>query len=247
MRELTRDKIFGGEITLLQHKKGYRFGTDALLLATDLPTLEAGDVVIELGAAHGAVAITIAASRKDVHVIAVERQEALADLLEQNIRENELENIEAVRGDLRDYREVLTGHSANLVVFNPPYFRPGERRLSSCEERAAAHHELHGTLEDFILAACYALKPGGYLKMIAPPMRMPDVFEAMSSTDFNLGSMRFFHTTGAREAYLVEYVLRRGGTPDFKVLAPLFLYEDDERDYTSEAARRLGSAARLEG
>ena len=243
MRERTRDQIYDAKITLWQHKKGYRFGTDALLLATDLPGLAEGARVVELGAAHGPVALTIAAFHPEVHVLALERQEELAILLKENIALNGLANVEALRGDLRVFRDLLEPHSADLVVFNPPYYRPEERRLSTCEERAQAHHELHGTLEDFIRAARYVLKPRGYLKMIAPPLRMPDVFAAIAGTDLSLESVRFFHSTFEREAYLVEYVMRRSGAPDFKVLPPLYL-DAEEKVYTEEVARRLGKTTR---
>jgi tRNA1Val (adenine37-N6)-methyltransferase len=243
MDERTCDRIYDGKITLVQHQKGYRFGTDALLLATDLPALEAGSRVVELGAAHGPVALTIAAFHPHVEVLAIERQEALYALLVENIALNGLANIEARQLDLRHHRTAFDAHIADLVVFNPPYYRSGARRPSQCPERAEAHHELHGTLEDFFAAARYLLKPGGYLKMIAPPLRMSDVFEAVKNTDLRIESLRCFHSSGGREAYLVEWVMRRGGAPDLKIRPPLYIYADEDV-YTDEVARRLGKKRR---
>lgn len=242
--EITQDVLGDGALEILQHKRGYRFGLDALLLATDLPELPAAPTVVELGAAQGIVSLCVARQFPDARVLAVERQDALFGLLERNIALNELEDrVEASHVDLRDFRDALTPHSADLVVCNPPYFRKGERRPSSHPERAAARHELHGGLSDFVAAAGYVLEQRGRLKLILPPIRLPDLFAAIEPTDFAFESMRFFHSRADTSAYLVESVLRRGGAPDIDVRAPLYIYRD-AKDYTDEVEQRIARAPR---
>lgn len=239
-RDRTCDVIFKGAARIFQYQRGYRFGTDALLLATDLPLLKEGATVVDFGAAHGPVSLAIAAKYPRVQVIAVERQAELLDLLAESVSLNEFSNVACTLLDIREIRGNLKSHSADLVVCNPPYFRAGEQRISSDQVRAEAHHELHGTLRDFIDAARYVLKPTGYLKLITPPLRVPDVFSAIENTDLRLKTLRFVHSRPDRDAYLVEYVLRRGAAPDFLVRPPLFLHAMDGSS-TPEAAERLGS------
>lgn len=238
--EIKEDALFNGELVLAQHKSGYRFGSDSLLLATDLPEICDDATIVELGAAHGPVALTIAARMPKARVIAIERQESLFSLLQLNIARNNLENVEAIHADIREHRNFLTAHCAQLVVCNPPYFREGQRRPSTNVERAQARHELHGTLKDFIDAARYALTHRGWLKMIIPPLRIFDMKEAIHETDLHLHSLRFFHSSPTNEAYLVEACLRRGGAPDFRVHPPLIICHDDGT-YSDEVAQRLGS------
>lgn len=223
----TCDVIFSGAAHIFQPRRGYRFGTDALLLATDLPPVSADATIVDLGSAHGPVSLAIASKNPHAKVIAVERQPVFFELLVESIALNDFSRVEALLVDVREIRTRLKSHSADLVVCNPPYFREGEQRISSDVVRAQAHHELNGVLKDFIDAARYVLKPTGYLKLITPPLRIPDVFLAISGTDLRMKSMRFVHSRPDRDAYLVEYVLRRGAAPDFQVRPPLFLHELD--------------------
>ena len=242
--DITRDVLGDGALEILQHERGWRFGLDALLLATDLPQLPEEPTVVELGAAQGVVALCVARQHPDARVVAVERQEALFELLEQNIALNGLdERIEAVRGDIREFRDLLEPHSADLVLCNPPYFRRGERRPSKHPERAAARHELHGELKDFVEASRYVLDQRGRMKMIVPPLRLPDLIAAVEEGDLSLETLRFFHSRHDSTAYLVEAVCRRGGAPDLQIEPPLYIYRNAE-DYTEEVQRRIEQAPR---
>ena len=250
-------------LTIWQHRRGYRFGLDALLLATDLGhcgvfALEVGPsdapaaptpCVVELGAAQGIVSLCVARQYPHLEVVAVERQEALFGLLEQNIEQNQLQQqVRALRLDIRDIRadsgRGLPAHSADLVLCNPPYFKKGERRPSANPERAAARHELHGGLGDFVDAARYILKQRGRLKIILPPIRLAELLSCIEGTDLAMETMRFFHSRADSDAYLVESVLRRGGAPDMRVRAPLFIYQNAD-DYSDEVRRRVDGAAAL--
>ncbi|WP_158542559.1 tRNA1(Val) (adenine(37)-N6)-methyltransferase [Lujinxingia litoralis] len=238
-QELSRDAIFGGALHLWQATSGYRFGLDALLLATDLPELAPGATVVELGAAQGPVSLTVAWQRPDVRVVAVERQPDLARLLRRNVAENGLENVVVIEGDLRQRKALFTPQSAALVLANPPYYPQGSRRPSENAQKAQAHHELHGTLGDFVRAAAYLLQPRGWLQLIAPPVRHLDVVAAAGETDLRLAQMRHYHDRADRPAYLSEYRFRRPSAPDLKIRPPLMI-RDAEGHYSPEVRRRLG-------
>lgn len=241
--DLTCDALFDGALRLWQSKRGYRFGIDAVLLATDLPDLDQEATVVDLGAGQGAVALTIAHQHRSWQVIAVERQPSLVAILRKNVAENELDNVRVIEGDLRDYRQLLSPHTADLVVTNPPYYPKGSRRPSTIEERAAAHHELHGELGDFVDAAAYVLHQRGWLQLIAPPIRLAHALDAASNTDLRPASLRFYHSRATDAAYLFEGRWRRGAAPDMTVRPPLVIY-DEPRRYGPEVARRLGREQR---
>lgn len=255
----------GAGLEILQHEKGYRFGLDALLLATDLPELgaagrddgAAGPAVVELGAAQGIVALCVARQLGTARVVAVERQESLYGLMVQNIARNQLgARVHPVHLDVRDIRPgahtrtrpgaqahaLLGAHTADLVVCNPPYFRAGERRVSTDAQRAQARHELHGGLGDFLGAARYVLKQRGRLKIILPPIRLAELLERTAPTDLRVESLRFFHSRPDSDAYLVESVLRRGGAGELRIRPPLYIYQLSG-EYSEEVRRRVGAAA----
>ncbi|MFB6264004.1 MAG: tRNA1(Val) (adenine(37)-N6)-methyltransferase [Bradymonadaceae bacterium] len=241
--EFTRDAIADGAIELLQREDGYRFGLDAVLLATDLPALGPEPSIADLGAAHGPVALCIASRRSDAEVLALERQPPLVDLLEHNVAINDLaDRVRTVRGDVRNHEEQLPPHEFDLVVSNPPYYPEGDRRPSPNRERAAARHELEGTLTDFVRAAAYTLDQRGYLKTIVPPLRLGDLVRAAEPTDLSFDSLRFFHSRPDEDAYLVEALLRRGGAADARIRPPLIVYDGDQ--YADEVRSRIDGAAR---
>jgi tRNA1(Val) A37 N6-methylase TrmN6 len=79
---ITEDTLLGGRVRLLQPARGHRAGTDAVLLAAAAP-VRPGDLVIDVGAASGAVGLMIAA-RVAAALVFVERDPALAGLCRRN-------------------------------------------------------------------------------------------------------------------------------------------------------------------
>lgn len=240
---LTRDVVSDGALIIQQTESGYRFGLDAVLLATDIPELPHGAHVVDLGAGAGAVGLMIAKRRTDVSVLCMELQQPLHGLLRMNIEDNDLaDRCTALKGDVRQHQLLLTPHSADLVVMNPPYYRIGQGNVSPDRERAAAHQELNGTLRDFIMAARYVLKPRGYLKLVLPPQRLQDLTLEVHKTDFAAESARFVHAHLDRDAYLMEWVFRRGGARRMTVRPPLVLNQPDG-GFTPEVRNRFAGAA----
>ena len=239
---LTRDVVSGGALVIHQSEAGYRFGLEAVLLATDLPDIPREGHDVDLGAGVGAVGLMVGTRRRDVSVLALEVQSSLHGLLQKNIDDNALTaRVRAVEGDVRQHQLLLKPHSADLVLMNPPYYRLGQGKVSPIRERAAAHHELHGTLRDFLVAAQYVLKPRGYLKLVIPPLRLTDLLFEIRKGDFQPESVRFVHAKAEREAYLMEWVLRRGPAKQLAVRPPLVLNQED--GFTPEVRDRFANAA----
>jgi tRNA1Val (adenine37-N6)-methyltransferase len=238
--------VVSHHLELLQHQRGYRFGLDALLLATDLPRLPDEPHLIELGAAHGAVTLSVATRIEALRATAVERQPELFALLQENTRRNQLlDRVLPLLGDLRAPKAIgLLPHSADLVLANPPYYRQGQGRLSQDPLRAAAHHELHGSLEDFCRCAAYLLKPGGWFKLVIPPTRLTDLLLICESLpDLKPQRLRLAYPSLVQPAYLCECWLRRGKQPELQIQPPLILH-DPRGDYLPEVAARILGAAR---
>lgn len=155
MTDATLDVLGDGVLRLWQPQQGYRFNVDALALACFAAGVtNAPRRVIDLGAGCGVIGLLLALRWPDAEVQLIERQAELAGLCSRNIVENGLH----LRAELRmlDYRrldrwrdEVVGG---TLLVANPPYYRPGYGRMSPNSCRAAARHELNGTLGELVVA-----------------------------------------------------------------------------------------------
>lgn len=241
---LTRDVISDGALVIQQSESGYRFGLDAVLLATDLPEIPRGGRVVDLGAGTGAVGLMVAKRRPDITLQSVEVQPSLHQLLQLNVATNGLQDrVTALKADVRQHQLLLSAHSADLVLMNPPYYRIGQGKVSPNRERAAAHQELHGGLRDFIVSAQYVLQPRGSLKLVLPPSRLADLMYEIGKTDFGARSVRFVHAKPGRDAYLMEWVFRRGSSFQLSVLPPLVLNSEDHDGFTTEVRERFAGAA----
>lgn len=238
---VTQD-VISDQLRILQHARGYRFGLDALLLATDLPCTFKR--VCELGAAQGPVILSILSRHPKAQGLAIELQPSLIALLEQNIALNALdpERVRVLEADVSAPKGVIPPHWADLVVFNPPYFPPNKRDPSELEERAIARHELRATLGDFVRCAQYVLKPRGWLKLIIPPWRLLDLLSASTTLDLAPVSMRMVHASPSQDAYLIEVIMRRSARADLRIDSPLFVRGEDDY-YTHEVATRVAGAA----
>lgn len=239
------DDVISDCLTIRQSKTGYRFGLDALLLATDLPPFERiNRHVIEFGPAHGPVCLSIASRLADLSVVGVEVQDDLLMLLQHNIEHNHFGSsvVEAMLGNVKQIKTLLPSHQASLVLFNPPYFPLKKRRVAPNPQRAIARHEVEGTLHDFIMAAQYVLHPKGWCKFVIPPWRLMDAMSSWTQTDFGCVSIRTIHANPQTEAYLLEVVLRRGARTDM-MMPPALYIRDKDGFYTDEVCQRLAHAA----
>src|SRR3712207_324760 len=174
MIEITEDLLLGGRVRLAQPARGHRAGTDAVLLAASAP-VTAGDRVVDVGAATGAVGLMAAAREPAGRFVFVEREPALAELCRQNCRDNDVQGEVAVADVLDKASRQAAGliaESADLVLTNPPFLEEGQSRISPDQGRAGAHALPSGGLEAWLRACAGLLKPKGRLVLIHRADRM---------------------------------------------------------------------------
>jgi release factor glutamine methyltransferase len=138
-----------------------------LLVELSLARLPPRGRVLDMGTGSGAIAVSIAHSRPDASVTALDvSQEALA-VAARNAQRNQA----AVRFLHSDWYAAVEGEQFDLIVSNPPYIADGDRHLSEGDLR----FEPSGALTDFsdglsalrtiIAGAPARLAPGSWLLM----------------------------------------------------------------------------------
>lgn len=235
MPEITEDLLLGGRVRLVQPARGHRAGTDAVLLAAAAP-VRPGDVVVDVGAATGAVGLMAAARVRAGRFVFVERDPALADLCRQNCRDNGVQGEVAVADVLdRASRETagLGPESADLVLTNPPFLEEGQSRTSPDPGRAAAHALPAGGLEGWLKACAALLKPRGRLVLIHRADRLAECLDVL---DGRLGALelRFVHPAANRPAIRLLLSGIKGSRAPLGILPPVVLNGPDGR-FTPEA------------
>lgn len=229
------------DLSLYQHRNGYRFSVDALLLSAFVNMKHVNNAV-DLGTGSGIIGLLIAKRYRKARVMLVELQESLYRLAEKNIRLNNLEErVSLMNADIRELRSMLGPQTCDLVVSNPPFRKPTTGRLSAGDEKAIARHELKIKLPELVASTSYLLKGKGRFFMIFHPDRLLEVLDTFRLHNLEPKRLRFVHndTGSVSKIFMVEAV--KDGRPGMKLDRPLFLYNSGKAgDYTDEVRKMYG-------
>jgi tRNA1(Val) A37 N6-methylase TrmN6 len=237
------DALLGGRVRLLQRSGGHRAGTDAVLLAAAAP-VRAGQRVIDVGAATGAVGLMIAARQPAAAFVFVERDPDQVALCRQNLALNgvagtvaELDLLERLSWGPAG----LVPEAADLVVTNPPYLDAAGARVSPDPGRADAHVLPEGGLEAWVRACAALLKPKGRLVLVH---RADALAQALGALGKGFGglSLRFVHPSAERPAVRLLLAATKGSRGPLGVEPPLVLHGADGRFTPQAAALHRGEA-----
>lgn len=239
MEEKTEDLQIGG-LKIIQGDDGFKFGTDAVLLAWFGRRKKYEDAV-DLCTGNGIVPLLLSLTGKG-RVTGLELQAKQQDRFLRSIALNGLEDrLTALQGDVREIvpgKTPLRKAGYDLVTVNPPYFESG-RGLAPSETKAAARRDTECTLEDVTQAAGYLLRFGGRLCMIHKPERLPDLFEAFRKAGIEPKELLPVISVPGKKPELVLIEGRKGGGRSLSFLAPLILHTP-AGDYTEEACALYG-------
>lgn len=243
---LTDDAFLGGKLQLVQPAQGYRAGIDPVLLAAAIDA-KPGANVLDLGCGVGAALFCFGARVPDCALTGVELQERYADLARENASRNGI-SATIHTANLLSLPEAVRAQSFDIVLANPPYFKPSQQQLEQGTERLYARHILSASVSQWIEAAARRLRPKGWLYLILRIERLP---EAMIALDHHqLGAITILPIAGriARDAHLVLIRAQRLGRGAFSISPFLILHEGlhhekDGADFRREveAILRLGA------
>jgi tRNA1(Val) A37 N6-methylase TrmN6 len=242
---LTRDAFLGGRVQAWQPARGYRAGTDPVLLAAACPA-RPGETVLELGCGAGVAGLCLAARVTGLSLTGVERQPDYAELARRNAREAGVD-YRVLTADIAALPQELRRLSFDHVIANPPFYRPGAGTSAGDEGREAALRE-NTALPVWTAVAAARLAPGGWLTMIQAAERLPDLLAALDR--FGSVSVLPLQARTGREAGRVILRARKGGRAPFRLLPALVLHEGerhlrDGEDFAPVVAAVLRDAAAL--
>ena len=133
---------------IIQKKKGFCFGMDAVLLS-GFAQVKEGEAAVDLGTGTGIIPILLEAKTKGKHFTGLEIQEEVAEMAERSVRLNQLEaRVDIVRGDIREASRLFGKASFDVVTSNPPYMNDNHGLKNPDLPKAIARHEVFCTLDD---------------------------------------------------------------------------------------------------
>ena len=244
MPEVTEDLLLGGRVRLLQPAKGHRAGTDAVLLAASAP-VRPGDVVMDVGAATGAVGLMVAERRAGRPLRLRGARSRLSPNSAAETAGTTMSTGEVAVADVLDKASRLAAglrpESADLVLTNPPFLEEGQARISPDTGRAAAHALPAGGLESWLKACTGLLKPKGRLVLIHRADRISECLEILETWLGGL-EIRFVHPDADRPAIRVLLSGVKGSRAPLTILPPLVLNGPDGRFTPQAEALHRGEA-----
>lgn len=213
-----------GNLKLIQNTNGFRYGTDAVLLA-EFVTLKKGDEVLDFCTGSGIIPLILWSRGKAGRIIGMEIDEEIAKTAEKTSQLNDLKGkVDFVCGDIRKASKILN-HSFDVVTCNPPYSKNGSGKVSESKTLARARYEVDCTLDDVCKNVAKVLKFGGRFYIVHKAERLADVISVCRQYKLEPKEIRFVHSKKEKNAELVLLCAMLGGGVQVKVLPPIIIEE----------------------
>ena len=211
---------------IIQKKKGFCFGMDAVLLS-GFAQVKEGEVAVDLGTGTGIIPILLEAKTNGKHFTGLEIQEEVAEMAGRSVRPNQLEDrVDIVRGDIKEASRLFGKASFDVVTSNPPYMNDNHGLKNPDLPKAIARHEVFCTLDDVCREASLLLKSGGRFYMVHRPHRLVEIITALKTYKLEPKRMKLVHPFADKEANMVLIEAVRGGKSMMKVEAPIIVYKE---------------------
>lgn len=230
----TNDYCFEGLLKVCQPKTGFRFSVDAVLLARWVRPKKRGRA-LDLGCGCGIMALMLAYLYTDMMVTGIEIQTMLAETARHNVGLNSLQNLSIIEGDVRNCNPAELGAPFDIIVCNPPFFKPGAGRVNLHSGEAQARHEINLDLAQLAETSRRLLSNKGRLYVIYPAERLGEAIAVFAAAGLMPKRLRCIHSRKGDGACLVLLESCFQGRHGLKVESPLYIYKNGE-DYTDEVA-----------
>ncbi|XWO13367.1 tRNA1(Val) (adenine(37)-N6)-methyltransferase [Candidatus Hepatincola sp. Pdp] len=170
----TLDLFLSGKVRAYQHPKGYRSGTDAVLLASIINNTKQG-TCLEIGCGVGVASLCLAARLPNMHIIGLEKQEDFFHLACKNAELNNFptSSFQPLLGNILTYKFT---EQFQVVFANPPYYVNKEHK-KEFTLKEMGNMETDATLGNFIDFAFKSLKNHGYLYIIQSSERFQEMMQ----------------------------------------------------------------------
>jgi len=182
--ETTDDAFLGGRLALLQPRRGYRAGMDAVLAAATVSLKDQGQMrVLDVGAGVGTIGLCVARRLTSAHVVLMEREPELCEIAWTNVRRNQLDDrVRVVQADVAQPAAELTelgvaSSGFDYAVVNPPFMTGGDgteppdrlkamSHVLGARDAGCSNRQDLPTLEPWARMIARAVRPGGGLVVV---------------------------------------------------------------------------------
>lgn len=223
-------------LKIIQNTKGFCFGIDSVILSDFAKNIKKGSKVVDLGTGTGIIGLLLCKKTELKEIVGIEIQKEVAEMAKRSIELNKLEDkFKILNTDINKIFEdkLLEKNKFDVVVMNPPYKEKGTGKINEVDSKIISRHEVKATLSDFIKVASNLLKDKGEIYIVHKPERMPDIIQKMRENKIEPKEIKTVYSNKKTEASLILIKGIKGANKFFKILEPLYIYEENG-EYTKE-------------
>lgn len=223
-------------LKIIQNTKDFCFGIDSVILSDFAKNIKKGSKVVDLGTGTGIIGLLLCKKTEIKEIVGVEIQKEVAEMANRSIKLNKLEDkFKILNTDINKIFEdkLLEKNKFDVVVMNPPYKEKGTGKINEVDSKIISRHEVKATLSDFIKMASNLLKDKGEIYIVHKPERMPDIIQKMRENKIEPKEIKTVYSNKKTEASLILIKGIKGAKKFFKILEPLYIYEENG-EYTKE-------------
>ncbi len=220
-------------IKVIQKKKSFRFGIDAVLLS-NFSKVKNGNKVIDLCTGTGIIPFIIAGKTKAEYIKGIEIQEDMVEMANRTVSYNELqERVEFINKDLKDIKFIKSLDKVDIVTVNPPYKVSGTGIINKNDKNTIARHEICCNLDNVMEASKILLKDKGKFFMVHRPERIADIMCSMRKFKIEPKLIKMVYPSYNKKPTMVLIEGQKNAGKFLKWDKPLYVY-DENNQYTRE-------------
>lgn len=225
------DIVPGTDYKIIQNKKSFSYGTDAIFLSS---FAKPKGLVMDIGTGTAIIPLRMVVSENIEMIYGVEIQEEVADLAKKSVELNKLnDKIKILHMDLKNLPNKFEKSTFDVITSNPPYMKKGGALVNPDENFAISRHEIACNFEDIIKVTSYLLKQLGKFYLVHRPDRLVDIIYTMRQYNIEPKHIRFVQPKVSKKPNLILIEGVKCGKPDLKFFDPLIVYNEDG-SYTDE-------------
>ena len=190
-KNITIDKILRGKISIIQLKKGFRYGFEAVFLAAFvngfLKKFKKKKLSLaDIGSGVGTISLIIAHQNNEINITAIENNDSYSEIANENIVINNFQKkINVIKGDVFNLNSNLI-NSFDIVVTNPPFY---DQKLKKSENELDNYAKRIINYERWIENSLKLLKDKGIIFLIIPTGLLEKSLKILSK---KTGSFKIF-------------------------------------------------------
>ena len=238
--KIINDLVYFDNLKIVQNKNYFNLSLDSILLPNFAPITENTKNILDLCTGNAPVPLVLT-TKTNAKIIGVELQKEVFELAKESVEINNLSTqITLINDNINNIVTKYETDTFDLITCNPPYFKHSEQSITNDNEiKSIARHEIHMELEDVFKISKKLLKNGGSICMVHRTDRLMEIIEKMKKNNIEPKRIQFIYPKINSESNLVLVDGRKNGKVGLKVLAPLYVHNEDG-SYTDEVLKLFG-------